>query len=198
VIFHNNHPKDGKLRATNCPRAVQVSSLLHASPYFSAHGGEDHFLLHTINQPMNFFNKKAQCLTFLTRTCRNCSKLSIDTYPQGYVRGKYLPRWHSIPFPANYHYSSAVTSPPWQLKREPPPPAPPSTGTGPPRSKQRSGVSKHLYGPRRRYAVSFVGTTQSSLVKSRRATTEPQTKDIDMHNASTRASTLLCPHAFSV
>ena len=129
----------------------QVTALLENSPYFKRFHGEDHFLLHAVNQPVSFFNNRPACMSFLCMLCQNCSKLSIDTYPQGYRRGQYLPRWHSIPFPGNYHYSSQVTHEPWRVE------SPPLNAKG----KDKGGVV------RRQFAVSFLGTTYSSLDKSR-------------------------------
>eukprot|EP00602_Paraphysomonas_sp_CaronLab_P013163 CAMPEP_0185043042 /NCGR_PEP_ID=MMETSP1103-20130426/42689_1 /TAXON_ID=36769 /ORGANISM="Paraphysomonas bandaiensis, Strain Caron Lab Isolate" /LENGTH=365 /DNA_ID=CAMNT_0027583183 /DNA_START=538 /DNA_END=1635 /DNA_ORIENTATION=+ len=133
-----SYSKDGKLRRTNCPRSYEVSRLLFASPYFSKRGGHDHFLLHSINQPMRFFNNQPACYDFLTRICTNCTKLSIDSYPKGYDRTSYMPNWHSIPFPSNYHWSSSVTHPPWADFSRPRP-----------------------------YAVSYIGSMSSHLKKSR-------------------------------
>ena len=109
---------------------------------------------------MHHFNNRPACLSFLTELCGNCTKLGIDSYPQGLVRGQYLPRWHSIPFPANYHHSASVTAPPWRLSSPQLP--------DPMRSRPHSQISHYPFGePPRRFAVSFMGTTSSSLEKSR-------------------------------
>ncbi|CAE7500392.1 unnamed protein product, partial [Symbiodinium microadriaticum] len=105
---------------------------------------------------MTFFNNRPNCLAFLTDLCRNCTKLSIDTYPQGYKRGQYLPRWHAIPFPSNYHFSPQVTQEPWRTQN------PLASSTSAVDGYAATGTG------RRQYAVSFVGTLYSSLDKSRR------------------------------
>jgi len=100
---------DGALIKTGCPRSQQVLALLDSSPYFAKHGGADHFILHSINQPMLFFMPE-QCRR-IYETCLKCTKLCIDTYdPQMYRELRVYPEmstnWVSVPFPSNHHYSS--------------------------------------------------------------------------------------------
>jgi len=100
---------DGALIKTGCPRSQKVLPLLSNSPYFFKHGGADHFLLHSINQPMLFFMPD-QCRT-IYEICLKCTKLCIDTYdPQMYRELRVYPEmstnWISVPFPSNHHYSS--------------------------------------------------------------------------------------------
>lgn len=108
---------DGALTSTNCPKVRQVMDLLEKSPYFHRNHGKDHFLLHSINQPMTWFANH-NC-TKLYELCLHCVKLSLDTYTadtyhflseQPYMTHN----WYSIPFPSNYHMSSSVKIVAWK------------------------------------------------------------------------------------
>eukprot|EP00981_Chlorochromonas_danica_P006954 scaffold1507_cov158-Ochromonas_danica.AAC.23 len=100
--------EDGALTNTSCPRLSSALSLLQESPFFKRKNGSDHFLIHSINHMMLFFNNE-YCAR-LYKVCRNCLKLSIDHYDESvYPELRRMPhlveRWYSIPFPSNYHRS---------------------------------------------------------------------------------------------
>jgi hypothetical protein len=100
--------RDGALLKTGCPRSLEVIPLLHNSPYFAKYDGADHFLLHSINQPMLFFMPE-RCRQ-IYELCLKCTKLCIDTYnPQLFRELRVYPEmstnWVSVPFPSNHHYS---------------------------------------------------------------------------------------------
>lgn len=95
----------------------KVLESLKTSDAFIRRGGADHFLLLSINQMMTYY-VHMQCME-LYKMCFNCTKLAIDAYPREMFtlidKYEYLRhRWVSIPFPSNYHISSAVTVPPWR------------------------------------------------------------------------------------
>lgn len=108
--------EDGRLMRTNCPRLTEVLPLLEASPYFVKKGGLDHFVLTSINQPMDYFLTRT--CSELYETCFNCTKLCIDTYPakmfnelkRNAIRTH---KWYSVPFPSNFHFGADVTRLPW-------------------------------------------------------------------------------------
>ena len=95
---------DGALFQTNCPRMSTVIQYLSDSPYFGSGYGNNHFILHSINQPMQYY-LNLKCREFYD-FCFNCTKLSIDTYPPNLFKSlsdwpSMTNRWVSIPFPAN-------------------------------------------------------------------------------------------------
>ena len=95
---------DGALFQTNCPKLKDVTNLLTNSIFFKRNNGNDHFSLHSINQPMHYYIN-IKCMEFY-QFCHNCTKFSIDTYsPKIYRSLKDFPemihKWISIPFPAN-------------------------------------------------------------------------------------------------
>ena len=49
---------DGALVRTHCPRSELALARLNESPFFTRKAGFDHFMLHSINQPMMFFMPK--------------------------------------------------------------------------------------------------------------------------------------------
>ena len=49
---------DGALVRTDCPRSDSAIKLLEESPFFARKAGSDHFILHSINQPLMFFMPK--------------------------------------------------------------------------------------------------------------------------------------------
>lgn len=105
--------EDGALTNTSCPRLPSVLSLLQESPFFTRKNGSDHFLIHSINHMMLFFNNE-HCAR-LYKVCRNCLKLSIDHYSESvYPELRRMPhlveRWYSIPFPSNYHHYGDVSA----------------------------------------------------------------------------------------
>jgi hypothetical protein len=93
-----------------------VKSHLLESPYFQRYNGSDHFLIHSINQPMfHFLNRYCASLYEL---CHHCLKLSIDTYSSKMypilAERLYLSHnWVSIPFPSSYHMSKGMKVIPW-------------------------------------------------------------------------------------
>ena len=109
--------EDGALFQTNCPKLQQVLDLLSNSRYYQESHGTNHFTLHSINQPMNYY-LNLRCMEFY-RACYNCTKFSIDTYTQDmYPVLRDYPemrhKWRSIPFPSNFHMSSNVTKVLWK------------------------------------------------------------------------------------
>jgi hypothetical protein len=138
---------DGRLQQTNCPKMDAVLGMLAASPYFRRPGGaEQHFLLTSINQPMSYY-LTPQC-TRLYDMCFNCTKLSIDVYPVNMFRElrrepSRAHKWHSIPFPSNFHYGKDVTRLPWLAHR------------------QEAGRLMDV----RPYSISFMGTTQVTATR---------------------------------
>jgi hypothetical protein len=102
-------------------KAIQ---LLKSAPFFSRNRGADHFLLHSINQPLTYFVHRG-CVD-LYKLCFNCTKLSIDTYEKGMFsvlddNDFMTNKWLSIPFPSNFHNSKVVDSFPFvgdKTKRE--------------------------------------------------------------------------------
>jgi hypothetical protein len=109
---------DGALLTTDCPMLSKALALLKESKYFERHNGEDHFLLHSINQMMLHF-AHMKCLE-LYRICFNCTKLGIDVYDSNVYevirRNAFLRvNWLSIPFPSNFHFSEKVKVFPWTL-----------------------------------------------------------------------------------
>lgn len=140
---------DGALFKTNCPRLDKVTSLLQSSPYFHRHGGRDHFLLHSINHMMTYYANQ-QC-TRLYSLCYNCTKLSIDVYPSSLYPSlasepHMTHNWISIPFPSDYHYSSAATEAPWKTLLDP-------------------VAQQSEYTTQRPYLLSFVGSAQVTAKK---------------------------------
>ena len=110
---------DGALYRTNCPMMSKVYELLQKSIYFQLKNGTNHFIIHSINQPMYYFTH-LKCLK-IYELCYNCMKLSIDTYSKGIFnvidKYEYLSHnWLSIPFPSNYHYNSQTKIFLWKLE----------------------------------------------------------------------------------
>ena len=106
---------DGALVRTNCPRLDAVMSSLQSSRHFIRSGGSDHFMIHSINHMMLHFLPRKTCRR-LYDLCLNCTKLSIDVYDssvyQRELQGQRNPlshRWHSVPFPSDYHYRLVQT-----------------------------------------------------------------------------------------
>lgn len=144
---------DGALARTKCPRVQSAMSFLEQSPYFKRSHGTDHFLLHSINQMMVFYANGA--CTRLYELCYNCTKLSIDTYPPGVFdhldsHPFMTHKWLSIPFPSNFHYSSAVTAPAWNAVTRIP------------------GYMPQFYDTERPYALCFVGSTMVTAKRQKR------------------------------
>ncbi len=113
---------DGAMCRTDCPTMPKVYQLLQQSPYFQARQGRDHFIIHSINQPMLHFTHEA-CVE-LYKLCINCTKLSIDAYdPSLFNVLNELPhlhkKWISVPFPSNFHWSPTAIRAPWlQLQQQ--------------------------------------------------------------------------------
>lgn len=141
---------DGALARTNCPMLQSVINLLSNNSnstssnfYFNRYDGNDHFLIVSINQMMLYYTHER---TFdLYKLCYNCTKLSIDAYPSNMYRvinnnNFFTNKWISIPFPSDYHYSSLVTNPQWLYDDSP--------------------DSINLYFSKRKYSVSFMGSTE--------------------------------------
>jgi hypothetical protein len=143
---------DGALARTNCPMLSSVINLLShnntlnsnsSNYYFNRYNGNDHFLIVSINQMMLHYTHEK---TFdLYKICYNCTKLSIDVYPSNMYRTVknnifFTNKWVSIPFPSDYHYSSLVTNPQWLYDDSP--------------------DSINLYFSKRKYSVSFMGSTE--------------------------------------
>ena len=108
---------DGALFQTDCPKLNQVIDLLLSSRHYQESSGANHFTLHTINQPMNYY-LNLKCMEFY-RVCYNCTKLSIDTYTENMYavlrdHPEMIHKWKSIPFPSNFHMSSQVTKFLWK------------------------------------------------------------------------------------
>lgn len=109
--------EDGALFQTNCPKLSKVLDLLSTSKYFRESYGANHFTLHSINQPMNYY-LNLKCMEYY-RVCYNCTKFSIDTYTKDmYPILKEHPemhhKWRSIPFPSNFHSNPNVTKFLWK------------------------------------------------------------------------------------
>jgi xyloglucan galactosyltransferase MUR3 len=107
---------DGRLKATNCPRGDSVLERLSQSPHFG--DGSNHFMLTSINQVMGFYLTPTCSRVY--NMCHNCTKLSIDVYPDRMYRELLRNpsrsyRWFSVPFPSNFHYGKHVTHLPWRL-----------------------------------------------------------------------------------
>ena len=103
---------DGGLIRTNCPKRKQVMNLISRSKYFHKSKGNNHFLIHSINQMMIYYTNPT-CTKELLTLCMNCMKLSIDTYPAKMYpyldNAQYMTnKWISIPFPSSYHYNDMI------------------------------------------------------------------------------------------
>lgn len=100
---------DGALARTDCPRLDAVLTSLLRDRHFRRKGGSDYFMLHSINHMMLHFLPRRTCRR-MYELCFNCTKLSIDVYgPSVYrelggERNPLMHRWHSVPFPSDYHY----------------------------------------------------------------------------------------------
>ena len=144
---------DGALFQTNCPRLNNVTQLLKESVHFKKSNGNNHFLLHSINQMMIYYtNSNCQRLFEL---CFNCTKLSIDTYPPGIYpflddHTSMTHKWLSIPFPSNYHYNGKCINPPWLVNTT---------------ISQSDWFS--TYSQQRPYSVCFMGSTKVTAKKQR-------------------------------
>lgn len=112
---------DGALIRTYCPKMTKVIDLLEKSSYFKRNNGSDHFIIHSINQPMTYF-ATISCMK-LYNICINCLKLSIDVYKKDMFRvisDHYFlqNRWVSIPFPSSYHWHPFLKYNPWDSQFE--------------------------------------------------------------------------------
>ncbi|RYH30857.1 hypothetical protein EON65_03985 [archaeon] len=135
---------DGALTVTNCPESTSVLKLLRDSPYFHRHKGADHFMIHSINQMMLFFNNKICSKVF--KLCLNCIKFGIDSHDKSvFPELASLPHltinWFSIPFPSNYHRGPG-TRLPWND------------------AINTLRANKERYFAERRYAVTYMGSLQ--------------------------------------
>lgn len=107
---------DGALQRTNCPKVDAITQLIKSSEAFIRSNGSDHFLIHSINQPMTYF-MNSKCMKFY-RLCYHCIKLSIDTYMRGTFsqldsNSHMTHNWFSIPFPSSYHMNLQAVAVPW-------------------------------------------------------------------------------------
>lgn len=108
---------DAALFQTNCPRVNGVMERLQSSPFFQKRRGQDHFLVHSINQMMLHYATPS--CTALYELCLNCLKLSIDTYsPETFPYLASAPHmtnnWLSVPFPSDHHLGKGAL-PWWRL-----------------------------------------------------------------------------------
>jgi hypothetical protein len=75
---------DGALASTRCPHMKEAYTLLEESKYFQRKQGQDHFILHSINQMMLYYTPE-KCLE-LYKLCFDCVKLGIDSYTEKHYR----------------------------------------------------------------------------------------------------------------
>lgn len=141
---------DGALALTECPTKKKVVELLTNSPYFQVSHGEDHFMLHSINQMMLHFTPLENCMDVYA-SCYNCTKLGIDAYPKQLfapiAKNPYLShKWISVPFPSDFHMSAAVTDVLWKY---------PQTGTAQSKFSDRNIL------------IAYMGSTSVSAKKQK-------------------------------
>lgn len=172
---------DGGLKNTSCPMLASVKTLLQKSPYFQRYNGSDHFMIHSINQPM-FFYMNAYCVS-LYELCSHCLKLSIDTYsPKLYPPLKDRPylsnNWISIPFPSSYHSTNEMTAIPWMNDNLPRPYIVSFVGTSSVTSRKQRHLRLALMYECRRSSFCFLYELPSHHMTSLRQSSESLVIDI--------------------
>ena len=123
VIPYNYHldafikPENGKMRMADCPIAASVTKRLYESPFFNRSHGNNHLLIVSGNQNLDYFYTSKKCKPFLAEICHNCTKLAIDDYTLLENKGSFRNfieqkgrHWHAVPFPSNSHYIPNVPS----------------------------------------------------------------------------------------
>lgn len=107
--------------------------MLMREPTFKSGNGSNHVLVISINSGMNHFYGK-ECMRFLSLTCQNCLKVSIDDFSflfgdtdmhvktqatMAALRSGRGINWRAVPFPADVHWSSRAVRPyPWESNHE--------------------------------------------------------------------------------